>query len=134
MARAKVTRKKSDPQISVSVRRGKETIADISVEDRLTRASRGEHDSIVYLGELVERILKGEFGAIIKALTAGRISRELSEAKQAPVSSDRILGRIEMAENLWNDLEQFVLDKDVCLTPKDSTPIESEYVHGHTMP
>jgi hypothetical protein len=42
----------------------------------------------------------------------GRISTELNQARGSLTSSDRILGRLEMAENLWNDLEQFVIDKD----------------------
>lgn len=95
----------------------KKTQADIAIEERLTKCAKGESEHIIYVGEVVERTLKGEFGAIIKALTAGRTSRELAENRDGKMSADRILGRIEMAEILWNDLEQFVEDKDKALEP-----------------
>jgi hypothetical protein len=98
--------------LSDVVEKQKESAIQLSIEDRLASAGRHDQDSIVYLGQLVERTLQGEFGAIIKALTAGRISTELNQARGSLTSSDRILGRLEMAENLWNDLEQFVIDKD----------------------
>lgn len=96
----------------------KETPIQLSIEDRLAGCGRNEPDHIIYVGQLVERVLQGEFGAIIKALTAGRISTELGQSRQSVTSSDRILGRLEMAENLWNDLEQFVLDKDKLIRPQ----------------
>jgi hypothetical protein len=54
---------------------------------------------------------------VLKALTAGRASAELASNRDGKLSSDRILGRIEMADSLWSDLEQFVLDKDAQLRP-----------------
>jgi hypothetical protein len=92
--------------------RPKKTANDSAIEERIAGAGRGSIQEIVYLGELVENTLKGEFGAIIKCLTAGRVSEELNKSKDGKLSADRILGRLEMAESLWNDLEQFVLDKD----------------------
>jgi hypothetical protein len=100
------------------VKKQEDTPIQMSIEDRLTAASRNDPDAVIYVGQLVERVLRGEFGAIIKALTAGRISTELSQARGSMTTSDRILGRLEMAENLWNDLEQFVLDKDKLQKPE----------------
>ncbi len=95
----------------------KKSQADIAIEERLTKCAKGETEHIIYVGEIVERTLKGEFGAIIKALTAGRASRELAENRDGKLSPDRILGRIEMADTLWMDLEQFVEDKDKAFEP-----------------
>lgn len=81
------------------------------IEERLAGASRNEASHIIYLGELVERTLRSEFGAVLKALTAGRISMELS-TRDSTISSDRRIGRLEMANELWTDLEQYVIDKD----------------------
>lgn len=90
---------------------------DESIEERLASAGRGDVSAIIHLRDLVERTLKGEFGAILKALTVGRTSRELAENRDGKLSSDRVLGRIEMAELLWNDLEQYVIDGDSLLVP-----------------
>lgn len=93
------------------IKKQKKTSVELGIEERLEGCSRNDAAHIIYVGELVERILKSEFGAVLKALTAGRISTELS-TRDATVSSDRRIGRLEMANDLWNDLEQFVLDKD----------------------
>lgn len=103
--------------VEIAIKKARKTRQDKTIEDRLTACSRQEKQEIIYIGELVEKTLKGEFGAVLKALTAGRVSQELQNAKSSGIPSDRILGRCEMAENLWNDLEQFVLDKDKLLQP-----------------
>lgn len=82
------------------------------IEERLTGCSRREAQHIIYVGTLVEHALLGEIGAVIKALTAGRVSAELASNKDGKLSSERVLGRVEMANSLWDDLEQFVIDKD----------------------
>ncbi|MBX4189760.1 hypothetical protein KW791_00460 [Candidatus Parcubacteria bacterium] len=111
--------------ISDAVRRNKTSTVDMAIEERLASAGRRERHSIIYLGELVERHLRGEIGAILKALTAGRISTELGKSSVSGVSAERVLGRLEMAESLWNDLEQFVHDKDKLISQEiESIPKE----------
>lgn len=95
----------------------KRSQTDIAIEERLAACGRLEAEHIIYVGELVERLLKSEFGAVLKALTAGRASAELASNKDGKLSADRILGRLEMADSLWSDLEQFVIDKDSQLRP-----------------
>lgn len=95
----------------------KRTSNDVAIEDRLAGCGRKEAEHIIYVGELVERMLKSEFGAVLKALTAGRTSAELGSNRDGKLSADRILGRLEMADGLWSDLEQFVIDKDTQLRP-----------------
>jgi hypothetical protein len=103
--------------LSEEVKKSKDTHSSMQIEERLAGCGRHEAEHIIYVGELVERAIKGEFGAILKALTAGRVSTELNANKAGGLSSDRVLGRIEMANNLWDDLEQFVLDKDKLQSP-----------------
>lgn len=101
------------------------TQTDVAIENRLLGCSKKEAEHIIYVGQLVERILNSEFGAVLKALTAGRASAELAANKDGKLSSDRILGRIEMADSLWSDLEQFVLDKDAQLKPLEQPDLSS---------
>lgn len=105
----------------------KKTKREEEIEERLTRCSRNEKEDIIYVGNLVERILQSEFGAVLKALTAGRIAMELDAQKSSSKSADYHLGRASMGNDIWSDLEQFVHDKDrlkETLTSEDR-PIES---------
>ena len=110
----------------------KQSTTDLAIEERLAACGRGESDHIIYIGMLVENLLKSETGAIIKALTAGRTSSEIRSNMSGKLSSERVLGRIEAYENLWNDLEQFVLDKDRLTEPITKT--EPEETHLATQP
>lgn len=106
----------------------KRSSVDLAIEDRLAACGRGEPEHIIYVGMIVENLLKGEAGAIIKALTAGRSSSEILSNMSGKLSSDRVLGRIEAYENLWNDLEQFVLDKDRANEPIQKQEEESSHL------
>lgn len=114
----------------------KRSQTDIAIEERIAGCGRKESEHIIYVGELVERMLKGEFGAVLKALTAGRVSAELSSNRDGKLSADRILGRLEMADGLMADLEQFVIDKDSQLQPRpigekvEETITADEVIHG----
>lgn len=109
-------RKRAASRIEVSVRE-KRVASTYSIKERIAGAGRGEREHIIYLGEMVERVMGGEFGAILEALTAGRISMELTEQKTSGRSSDYHMGRASMGNDLWHDLEQYVLDKDKCMAP-----------------
>lgn len=118
--REKIQKKKSD--------------TEIEIEDRLVMAAKNDHDSIVYIGNLVENTLKGPFGAVIKALTAGRIDMELQSNKDGSLSADRVLGRCEMGSTLWHDLEAFVLEKDAMLKPVRERPSVDRAVAEEPIP
>lgn len=94
----------------------KKTDLEVEIEDRLIMAAKNDRDSIIYIGNLVENTLKGPFGAVIKALTAGRVDMECQDVENG-ISSDRFRGRCEMGSKLWHDLEAFVHDKDAMLRP-----------------
>lgn len=84
------------------------------IEDRLALAGAGDLKEIVYIGALVEKALMGEFGSVLRALLRGRQAMELGESRAMPkVSAERYLGRIDSLERILEDLEQYVLDKDL---------------------
>lgn len=85
-----------------------------TIEERMIRRNA---EDIEYLGDLVERHYNGEFGKVLTALTQGRVMEEALRAKNGE-SSDRVLGRIEMAAKLTQDLEQFIADRDRLREPK----------------
>jgi len=104
--------KSKKQSISDSVKKSKDSQVSLAIEERITLCGKKDPESIQYVGLLVERALNGEIGEILKALTAGRISMELDSAKVSGKSSDWHLGRASMGNDLWYDLEQFVIDKD----------------------
>jgi len=113
--------------LSESVRNTRKNAQQVSIEERLAGCGRQEPEHIEYVGSLVEIVLKGEFGAILKALTAGRLSMELYSSKTSNRSSDWHLGRASMANDLWHDFEQFVIDADKLRQPREiEVPMESD--------
>ena len=106
----------------------------MKISERLQRRS---NDDIIYIGSLVEKHCfkngneSTEFLELIKALTEGRAEQEALMNKPDQ-SAQRILGRIEMAYRLINDLNQFVIDKEAINRPlskedeSDPTPIANE--------
>jgi len=113
--------------LSDSVRNTRKNAQQVSIEERLAGCGRQEPEHIEYVGAIVEIVLKGEFGAILKALTAGRLSMELYSSKTSNRSSDWHLGRASMANDLWHDFEQFVIDADKLRQPREiEVPMESD--------
>lgn len=92
----------------------------MTIQERLSRRSQ---EDLIYVGELVERVCfkednqPTEFLQLLKALTEGRAENEAMMNKNG-TSAERILGRIEMAYKLVNDLQQFVIDKDSAKAPR----------------
>lgn len=121
---ARVSKKK---RIVQTVKQQRVTQQQLSIEDRLAGCGRNEPLHIEYVGEVVERVLGSEFGAILKALTAGRLSMELDSSKSSGRSSDWHLGRASMANDLWQDFEQYVHDKDRLKEPVILTEDSNTY-------
>lgn len=88
----------------------------VDIETRMLRRSPSD---IIYLGDIVEKyFINTELNPILTALTQGRISKEAKEAKRGVVNAERILGRIEMADQLVDDLTQYVYDRNEMKKPK----------------
>lgn len=105
------------------------TASQIDIAERLILCQAKDRDSIIYVGNLVENTLNGPFGEVIRALTAGRIDIELRSNRDGKLSSDRILGRCEMGNQLWHDLETFVIEKDAAKRPVREAERNSEERH-----
>lgn len=124
MPRTKTASKKTvsdTPRVSIKKLKKKKTASEKHIEDVLIGCSKHDKNDIIFLGNLVESTLKSEFGAVLKALTAGRVSEELMLQKSSHKSSDYHIGRLSAFNDLWGDLEQYVLDKE-----KLTQPIETE--------
>src|SRR3990167_4578824 len=80
------------------------------------RMIRRNSEDIIYIGDLVEQHVRGEFGEILTALTQGRVTEEALQ-ERSNLSADRILGRIAMAATLSQDLEQYIIDRDDLMRP-----------------
>ena len=89
----------------------------MTIKERMIRRTP---EDIVHIGDLVERHFQGEFGEVLEALTNGRVQEEALR-ERGNLSADRILGRIEMAARLAQDLEQFIIDRDSMIQPKKRT-------------
>jgi hypothetical protein len=89
----------------------------MTIQERLARRSP---EDVIYLGDVVEKhYVQSEFGDILEALLNGRVMDEA--LRQQVIPADRVLGRIEMAAKLKQDLEQYVIDRD-----KMKAPVEQE--------
>lgn len=85
-----------------------------NINDRLAQAAQGDKQQIVYIGAVVEKVLMGEFGSILRALLKGRSSMTLQESRHtSKLPAERYLGRLDAYERIFEDLEQYVLDKDL---------------------
>ena len=100
---------------------------DSRVKESLVSCAQGDSSSIIEIGQMVENFLKSPMAVVLESLTVGRRSMELEQSRQSQMSSDRFLGRLEMADIIWKDLEQFVHDKDMATKRirVSRTPVES---------
>lgn len=88
-------------------------VLEQETNERLAACGRGELKEIVYIGEMVENTLLGEFGAILRALIKGLSASSLAESRvKGEISADRYLGRLDAYDKILENLEQYVIDKD----------------------
>ncbi len=100
---------------------------DARIKESLVSCAKGDPSAIIEIGQTVENFLNSPMAVVLESLTVGRRSNELEQSRQSQLSSDRFLGRIEMADLIWKDLEQFVHDKDMATKRirVSRTPVES---------
>lgn len=83
------------------------------------RTERNEVEDKIYLGTLVEKAMKGEFGALIDCLLDGMRRAVLEQSiRTGAISAERYLGRIEAMQVLRDELTQMVQIKDQLLDEK----------------
>jgi len=111
----------------------KTTSTQQAVREALMRRSPAD---LILLGDIVERsYFNTGFNEILHALTQGRIMKEATENKNG-TPSDRILGRIEMAAMITQELEQFIIDRDNLRKPvrQEESQDFSTIAHEPEMP
>lgn len=95
------------------------------IEERLTRRSP---DDIIFIGNLIQNAMRSDFWVVLQMLSSSLKVEEIEKSKTGiggPISSDRVLGRIEAYETLTSNLEAFVTMKEELskpLTQKKESP------------
>lgn len=91
----------------------------MKIKDALVR--RNFQDKIL-IGDVVRKALSGRFGHIFRAYIDGMITKEIQYNKtnpndRMPLSSDRILGRVEAYQDCLYGLEQMIQEADELKEP-----------------
>lgn len=136
MRRTKTTITKSDSSKTQAKKfPPKKSFKDQAIDDRLANAARGELKEVIYIGQIVEDQLKGEFGSILRALLRGRSAAELAESRvHTAMTSDRFLGRLDAYDKILQDLEQYVIDKDNAAIRLIESKVSKDQKDLHTAP
>jgi hypothetical protein len=61
--------------------------------------------SIIEIGQIMEKFYNGQAGAIFRAIVNGRIKEQISQAHDVQTPSDRRLGRAEGMQLIQDDIE-----------------------------
>ena len=63
------------------------------------------NESIIEIGQIMEKFYNGQAGAIFRAIINGRIREQISQAHDVNTPSDRRLGRAEGMQLIQDDIE-----------------------------
>ena len=61
--------------------------------------------SIIEIGQIMEKFYNGQAGAIFRAIVNGRIKEQISNLQDTTTSADRRLGRAEGMQLIQDDIE-----------------------------
>ncbi len=86
----------------------------MKIEQRLIRRHQ---EDVIEIGNILEKFYNGQAGAILRAIVNGRKSEEAKIhqtelATYHPTHAERVLGRIEAYQNIIDDIEQAIADKN----------------------
>ena len=86
------------------------------------RLDRHDIEDIIIIGDIVRKAYNGQFGDILRAVINGRQSSLLKDnlnnlIDTVPLSSDRILGRLEAMSILIDDLELMIHESEQLKEP-----------------
>lgn len=90
------------------------------IEERLARRAP---EDIIHIGGIIEHTMKGEFWSILKMLGVSLKVDEIERAKNGigvPISSERVLGRIEAHQTMLDALEAIVIQRNELQKPVES--------------
>ena len=91
----------------------------MKIDQRLVRRRQ---EDIIEIGNIIEKFYNGQGGAILRAIINGRKSEEakIHQTELAtlhPTPAERVLGRIEAYQNIIDDIEQAIEDKNRLIEP-----------------
>ncbi len=98
------------------------------ITELMVKCGTGDPTAIRAVGDYVENVLQSKFGKILEIYLRGKEVEVLNRAKQDLGNGSFFLGMLGAVKEFALDLEQFVLDKDKVLAPKESneaTEVES---------
>ncbi len=91
----------------------------MNISERLIRR---EEQDILEIGNIIKATYYGQFGEVLKAIVDGLITYDLTlnqrnERDVVPLSSDRLLGRLEGYQTVINKLELAIQEADSLREP-----------------
>ena len=91
----------------------------MNIKERLVRQSVQDK---IEIGEIVRRAYNGKFGEVLRAYINGAVTKEslfnqTNIVHLQPLTSDRILGRIEAYTNVLIDLERMIQEAEELQQP-----------------
>ena len=89
------------------------------IAELMMKCSKGDPSAICTLGEFVENTLTGKFGKILEIYFNGKETEIIGRSKQDLVNAPFYLGMISAVKEFALDLEQYVLDKEKAMAPRE---------------
>lgn len=74
-------------------------------------------DSIIEIGEILQKFYNGQAGAIFRAMVNGRIKEQVSQLQDVTTTADRRLGRAEGIQMIQDDIELAIAQMDSLTQP-----------------
>lgn len=73
--------------------------------------------SIIEIGQIMEKFYNSNAGAIFRAIVNGRIKEQISQLQDTTTSSDRRLGRVEGMQLIQDDIELAIAQMESLTRP-----------------
>lgn len=84
------------------------------IEQLLTERSQ---ESIIEIGQIMQKFYEGRAGAIFRAMVNGRIKEMVSQLDDVTTNADRRLGRAEGIQMLQDDIELAISQMEQLTAP-----------------
>lgn len=74
-------------------------------------------DSIIEIGEILQKFYNGQAGAIFRAMVNGRIKEQVSQLQDVTTTAERRLGRAEGIQMIQDDIEMAIAQMESLTQP-----------------
>lgn len=75
--------------------------------------------SIIEIGQIMERFYNGQAGSIFRAIVNGRIKEQISQSHDTHIPADRRLGRAEGMQLIQDDIELAIAQMHSLTQPQE---------------